>query len=98
MAYLAYGIVKENQYHLAILIFRELLDALGFLAIKQELSRESYHFDGVRYMDLLADGTFIAADKNNHQIKFISPNGSMPLILGNGHPGHGPEKFTTPRC
>ena len=66
------------------------------LAIKQELSRESYQFDGVRYMDLLADGTLIAADKNNHQIKFISPNGSMPLVLGDGRPGRGPEKFTTP--
>jgi len=66
------------------------------LAIKRELPRKAYRFDGVRYMDLLEDGTLIAADKNNHQVKFISPDGSMPLVLGDGHPGRGPGKFTTP--
>jgi len=66
------------------------------LQIKQELSPETYRFNGVRYMDLLDDGTLILADKNNHQVKFIRPDGAMPLVLGDGQPGKGPDRFTTP--
>lgn len=65
------------------------------LEIKQELSRASYRFDGVRYLDLLDDGTLIAADKNNHQVKFIRPDGKLDMVLG-GDPGLGPNKFRTP--
>ncbi len=61
-----------------------------------ELSRNNYDFDGVRYMDLLDDGTLIAADKNNHQIKFIDTDGKLIYVLGSGKPGKGPAKFTTP--
>ncbi|MEW8683465.1 MAG: NHL repeat-containing protein [Candidatus Thiodiazotropha endolucinida] len=66
------------------------------LEVKAELTRESYNFDGVRYVDLLADGSLIAADKNNHQIKFIAPDGRPGLVLGDGRPGRGPHKFRTP--
>ncbi|MFT5658003.1 MAG: DNA-binding beta-propeller fold protein YncE [Gammaproteobacteria bacterium] len=66
------------------------------LKIKDELSRASYDFNGVRYLDLLGDGTLVAADKNNHVIKFIGVNGDLRLVLGDGKSGKGPNKFTTP--
>ena len=66
------------------------------LEIKREQKGAPYHFDGVRYQDILADGTVIAADKNNHQIKFIAADGRLLLTLGSGRPGKGPGKFRTP--
>ncbi len=66
------------------------------LEIKQELGRDSYDFNGVRYLDVRADGTLIAADKYTHSIKFIDPNGKMILVLGSGKPEIGINKFTTP--
>ncbi len=66
------------------------------LAVISELSRETYSFDGVRYLDLLHDGSLVTADKNNHQIKFIAPDGKLGLVLGDGRPGRGPGKFKTP--
>ncbi|PVV15697.1 MAG: hypothetical protein B6D77_01670 [gamma proteobacterium symbiont of Ctena orbiculata] len=66
------------------------------LAVKREWSGDTYDFDGVRYMDLLDDGSLVAADKNNHQIKFITPDGRLGLVLGDGKPGFGANKFTTP--
>jgi hypothetical protein len=50
----------------------------------------------VRYLDLLEDGTLVAADKNNHQIKFIAPDGKLLLVLGSGRREEGPDKFATP--
>jgi DNA-binding beta-propeller fold protein YncE len=66
------------------------------LKIVRELSRKTYDFSGVRYMDLLEDGILIAADKYNHQIKFIGTDGKLIHILGSGRPGKGAGKFTTP--
>ncbi len=66
------------------------------LKILRELSRKTYDFNGVRYMDLLEDGTLVAADKNNHQIKFIGPDGKLRHVLGSGKPGKGAGKFVTP--
>ena len=66
------------------------------LATKGELGKKKYDFNGVRYMDLLADGTLIAADKNNHVIKFIGNDGAILLVLGTGKPGKGPNQFVTP--
>jgi len=66
------------------------------LKIKHELKRKQYDFNGVRYMDLLVDGTLIAADKNNHVIKFIGPDGRLLKVLGSGQPGKGPNQFVTP--
>ncbi len=66
------------------------------LKIKRELKGPPYNFDGVRYQDILADGTIIAADKNNHQIKIIAGDGRLLLTLGTGEPGKGPGKFRTP--
>jgi len=66
------------------------------LLVKRELGRDPYRFDGVRYMDLLDDHSLVAADKNNHQIKFIAPDGKLSLVLGDGRPGLGPGKFRTP--
>jgi len=66
------------------------------LTILRELSRKTYDFNGVRYMDLLADGTLVAADKNSHQIKFIGTDGKLRLVLGSGRRDVGPDKFATP--
>ena len=66
------------------------------LEIKRELKGKPYNFNGVRYQDVLPDGTLIAADKNNHQVKFIGPDGALLLTLGSGKPEKGPGKFTTP--
>ncbi|MCP4328335.1 MAG: beta-propeller fold lactonase family protein [Alphaproteobacteria bacterium] len=66
------------------------------LEIKRELKGAPYDFDGVRYQDVLADGTVIAADKNNHQVKVIGPDGALLLVLGNGRRGTGRGEFTTP--
>ncbi len=66
------------------------------LTIKRELKGEPYNFDGVRYQDILPDGTIIAADKNNHAVKIISPEGKLLLVIGTGEPGKGPGQFTTP--
>ena len=66
------------------------------LEIKQEWKGAPYNFNGVRYQDVLADGTVIAADKNSHQVKFISGDGKLLLVLGTGKPEKGPNRFTTP--
>jgi DNA-binding beta-propeller fold protein YncE len=66
------------------------------LTIKRELQGAPYHFDGVRYQDVLPDGTLVVADKNNHQVKIIGPDGKLLLVLGTGRPGKGPGQFTTP--
>jgi DNA-binding beta-propeller fold protein YncE len=54
------------------------------LEIKQNLSGAPYDFNGVRYQDVLADGTLIVADKNNHQVKIIGADGALLLVLGGG--------------
>jgi YVTN family beta-propeller protein len=66
------------------------------LKIKRELKGAPYNFDGVRYQDVLPDGTLIAADKNTHTVKVIGPDGALLLVLGTGKPGKGPGKFRTP--
>jgi DNA-binding beta-propeller fold protein YncE len=66
------------------------------LAIERELKGPPYNFRGVRYQDVLADGTLIAADKNNHQVKVIAADGRLLLVLGSGRPERGPGTFTTP--
>ena len=66
------------------------------LKILRELSRKTYGFNGVRYMDLLEDGTLVAADKNSHQVKFIGPDGKLRLVMGDGKREEGPDKFATP--
>ena len=66
------------------------------LQILEELSGAPYDFNGVRYQDVLPDGTLIAADKNSHTVKFIAPDRELLLVLGTGRPGKGPGEFTTP--
>lgn len=66
------------------------------LEIMQELSGSPYDFSGVRYQDVLSDGTLIAADKYNHQIKIIGTDGTVLLVLGTGQPEKGPGVFKTP--
>ncbi|MDF1730696.1 MAG: NHL repeat-containing protein [Minwuia sp.] len=66
------------------------------LEILKEWSGPAYTFNGVRYQDVLPDGTVIAADKNSHQVKVISADGELLLTLGTGRPGKGPNQFTTP--
>ncbi len=66
------------------------------LKIKRELKGPPYHFNGVRYQDVLPDGTLIVADKNNHQVKVIGRDGALLLTLGTGRRGKGPGVFTTP--
>jgi DNA-binding beta-propeller fold protein YncE len=66
------------------------------LKIKRELRGALYNFNGVRYQDVLEDGTLIAADKNNHQVKVIAPSGNLVLVLGGNSAGKGPNLFRTP--
>ena len=66
------------------------------LEVKRELKGPPYDFNGVRYQDVLPDGTLIAADKNSHQVKIISADGSLLLVIGSGRPEKGPGLFTTP--
>ena len=66
------------------------------LAIKRELKGPPYNFNGVRYQDVLDDGTIIAADKYSHQVKVISADGKLLLVLGNGVAGKGANRFRTP--
>ncbi len=66
------------------------------LVIKDELTRGKYGFRGVRYLDMLADGTLIAADKYTHSVKFIGADGALRLQLGNGKASQGDYMFTTP--
>ena len=66
------------------------------LEVKRELKGPPYHFNGVRYQDVLADGTLIAADKNNHQVKVIAPDGGLIAVLGSGEPAKGEGQFRTP--
>ncbi len=67
------------------------------LEVLEELGGPKYDFDGVRYLDLTADGMLIAADKNNHVVKFIGPDRELRLVLGDdGKPGRGIGKFRTP--
>lgn len=81
--------LSDSGNHRVLLVSPEL-------KIKAELARTRYDFDGVRYLDLLSDGTLVAADKNNHVIKFIAADGALRLVLGDGEPGKGPNKFITP--
>ena len=66
------------------------------LKIKKELKGRPYNFNGVRYQDVLPDGTLIAADKYSHQIKVIAKTGELLLTIGTGRPEMGPGKFKTP--
>ena len=66
------------------------------LEIQRELKGAPYHFDGVRYQDVLPDGTLIVADKNNHQVNVIGGDGELLAVLGTGKPGKGPRAFKTP--
>ena len=66
------------------------------LEIKKELGRSQYDFNGVRYLDLTDDGMIIAADKNNHQVKFIAADGSLVHVMGDGKAGMGVNRFRTP--
>lgn len=66
------------------------------LRIIRQLQGSPYHFNGVRYQDVLPDGTLIAADKYTHSIKVIDPRGKLLTVIGTGRPGRGPGEFTTP--
>jgi DNA-binding beta-propeller fold protein YncE len=66
------------------------------LAVKAELGRDRYDFDGVRYLDLTQQGMIVAADKYNHAIKFIDAQGKLLHVLGDGRAGKGEGRFTTP--
>jgi len=66
------------------------------LKVIREWSGPAYDFNGVRYQDVLPDGTVIAADKNNHQVKIISAGGQVLHVMGDGKAGKGPNKFRTP--
>ena len=65
------------------------------LEIKRELSGPPYDFNGVRYQDVLPDGTLIVADKNSHAVKIIAADGSLLAVIGD-RAAKGPGVFTTP--
>lgn len=66
------------------------------LEIEHELGRDKYGFRGVRYLDLLDDGTLIAADKYTHSVKFIGPDGALRHQIGDGQAARGQYQLTTP--
>lgn len=66
------------------------------LEVKEELSRDDYQFNGVRYLDLTDNGMIIAADKYSHSVKFIAPDRSLAHVLGDGRAGQGKYQLTTP--
>ena len=66
------------------------------LEIISELSGPPFHFDGVRYLDVMSDGTLVAADKYSHAVKIIDPDGRLLATLGTGRPGKGEGVFRTP--
>ena len=66
------------------------------LKILKEWQGSPFDFNGVRYQDVLANGTVIAADKNNHQVKVFDQNGKPLLTLGAKLAGKGVNKFRTP--
>lgn len=67
------------------------------LKVKREWKGPPFDFDGVRYLDLLPDGTVIAADKNNHVVKLISAAGRLLGVIGvPGRAGKSPGRLRTP--
>jgi len=66
------------------------------LVIERELSGPEFDFDGVRYLDVLPDGTLLAADKYTHSLKVVDTAGRLVATLGSGKPGLGPGMFRTP--
>ncbi|WP_417515025.1 hypothetical protein [Minwuia sp.] len=73
-----------------------LLQLSTDLEIMNELSGSPYDFNGVRYLDILPNGTIIAADKYTHSVKFIAPDGSLLKVLGDGTAGSENGRFRTP--
>jgi hypothetical protein len=66
-------------------MLRSLLLIVGLLALVPVAATE-----------LTPQGTIVAADKNNHVIRFIDARGKLLLVLGDGLAGRGPNRFTTP--
>ena len=66
------------------------------LEIVKVLNQQEYDFNGVRYQDVLPDGTLVVADKNSHQVKFIDSEGQLLYTHGSGRPGKGEDRFATP--
>ncbi|WP_078120038.1 NHL repeat-containing protein [Thiosocius teredinicola] len=66
------------------------------LEIVAEVRGEPFDFDGVRYLDVLDDGTVIAADKYTHSIKVIDAQRRLVATLGSGKPELGDGVFRTP--
>jgi DNA-binding beta-propeller fold protein YncE len=66
------------------------------LKIKRQLKGKPYKFSGPRYLDLMADGGLIVADKYTHSVKFIGADGALIKVLGTGRAARGPGLFTTP--
>jgi sugar lactone lactonase YvrE len=73
-----------------LLLLSESLEILG------ELSGSPFDFNGVRYLDVMPDGTIIAADKYTHSVKVVDPRGRLLAVLGGGRPGRGEGVFRTP--
>ena len=73
-----------------ILLLSESLEVIS------ELSGPPFNFDGVRYLDVLPDGTLVAADKHTHSVKIVDPGGRLLATLGGGRPGRGEGLLRTP--
>ena len=66
------------------------------LDVLEELGRDEFDFDGVRYLDVTASGMLVAADKNNHVVKFIDAQRRLLHVLGDAGPGRDEYRLRTP--
>jgi DNA-binding beta-propeller fold protein YncE len=66
------------------------------LEVVEIIEGSPYDFDGPRYLDLDDAGRLYVADKYNHQIKILAPDGALLLTLGSGDDGLGPREFDRP--
>jgi DNA-binding beta-propeller fold protein YncE len=66
------------------------------LEIIRVIGGPDYEFNGPRYLDMDSAGRLYVADKYNHRIQVLSPEGEPLLSIGTGRAGFGPGQFDRP--
>lgn len=67
-----------------------------YLDIIRTVGGSAYGSDGPRYLDMDAAGRLYIADKYNHRVQVLSPDGELLLTVGKGGAGIGPDLFDRP--